>query len=100
MSRQAFENWMTDEGKWPTAIEMANGNYKLSTASQSWKVWLAATATALERAAEACDGINADYTARYVASEAKGPPNLDYLDGASDGAKECAEAIRALKEKP
>jgi len=59
----------------------------------------AATAAALELAAEVCDGINADYTARYVAAGATRPNNLDFLDGASDGAEECAAAIRALKEE-
>jgi hypothetical protein len=53
---------------------------------------------ALERAALKCDEIKAVYSARYVAASAKTPNNLDFLDGASDGAEECAAAVRALKE--
>ena len=104
MTRQAFEAFITappfemgisrfdDRGAWP-------GSYKSYETDLVWQSWQAATAAALERAAEVCDGINADYTARYVAAGATMPNNLDFLDGASDGAEECAEAIRALKDE-
>ena len=46
---------------------------------QAWQAWKAATDAALERAAEVCETFGADPWAV---------------------SKECAEAIRALKEKP
>jgi len=92
MTRQAFENWMTDEGKWPAAIEMADGNYKLSTASQSWKVWQAATDAALERAAQVCDA------AEIFAWEQWKGTGHPHTEGVSDGAASLARDIRALKD--
>lgn len=99
MSRQAFEAWVRTVDKSLSLHKVPDGGYKYTRTKSAWSAYKAATDAALERAAEVCDGINADYTARYVAAGAKMPNNLDFLDGASDGAEECAEAIRALKDE-
>ena len=54
----------------------------------------AATAAALERAEKACEEEAAD-----IRSEGKGCHTGQY-DHMADGAGRCAQAIRALKEKP
>ena len=76
-TRQAFE-------KWVSRTYAKNTDYKvLSLTSGAWSTWKAATAAALERAAEVCETI------------------LDEISFANayECANECAEAIRALKEQ-
>lgn len=42
-TRKNFENWMTDGGAWPRAVEKnQNGEYKLMQAAYAWIVWQAA----------------------------------------------------------
>jgi len=85
MSRQAFEEWV---GKGlhleqiPTGAPFA-GDYRSIVMQTRWDAWQAATAAALERAAEVCETI------------------LDELSFANayECANECAEAIRALKDE-
>jgi len=41
--RKQFEYWMSDEGKFPKAIERSRaGDYILMVANLSWKAWQAA----------------------------------------------------------
>ena len=41
--REAFENWMTNDGKFPRAVEKdANGQYVLMQTASAWNVWVAA----------------------------------------------------------
>ena len=37
--RKAFEKWMSNDGKWPKAIEKRNGNYVLMQTSSAWEAW-------------------------------------------------------------
>ncbi|MBL8469682.1 hypothetical protein [Methyloversatilis discipulorum] len=59
MSREAFEAWMSDDGKNPRAVERgADGSYLLLTAGPYWNVWQAALAWAYEDAARVCEGMH------------------------------------------
>lgn len=40
-SRKQFEEWMTDMGKHPLAIEKVDGNYILASARTQWEAWKA-----------------------------------------------------------
>lgn len=41
--RERFEAWMSDDGKWPRAIERdSKGEYLLAKAASDWTVWQAA----------------------------------------------------------
>lgn len=83
MTRQAFEAFISappfemgisrfdDRGAWP-------GNYKSYETDLAWQSWQAATNAALERAAAVCETFGSDPWAV---------------------SKECAEAIRALKDE-
>ena len=85
MNRQAFEAFVTtppfemgisrfdDRGAWP-------GSYKSYETDLAWQSWQAATAAALERAAEVCEKLGAATNGTYERNQ------------------ECAEAIRALKD--
>ena len=56
MSREAFEVWFSDQGQFPMACEKGRGGfYLLQHANTSWIAWQAATAAALEEAAEIAD---------------------------------------------
>ena len=51
-SREAFEAWLSDDGKWPAAVERdRHGNYRLAQAANAWPIWQAAEARGMERAA-------------------------------------------------
>src|SRR4051812_27217311 len=40
--RQIFEHWMSDEGRWPQAIEKdRSGQYRLAQACSAWAAWAA-----------------------------------------------------------
>ena len=80
--REEFEAWVSESG-W-NLERNAEGNYCTSTTDAAWGGWQAASAAALERAAEVCETI------------------LDELSFANayECSNECAAAIRALKEKP
>ena len=41
MTRQMFENWYSDGGKFPKAIERNGDGYKLKHAHDSWTAWQA-----------------------------------------------------------
>ncbi|MCZ9578928.1 hypothetical protein K9J15_03600 [Enterobacter cloacae] len=43
-SRKQFEEWMTDMGKHPLAIEKVDGNYILASARTQWEAWNASRA--------------------------------------------------------
>jgi len=45
--RKLFENFMSDDGKWPKAIERSGPGYKLMTSQHAWTVWQAAFAVRL-----------------------------------------------------
>ena len=69
MSRQAFEAWCKDHHAVDWAIDLA------------WQSWQAATDAALERAAKVCEKLGTATNGIYERNQ------------------ECAEAIRALKDK-
>ena len=51
-SRRLFENWMSDGGKFPKAIERSgDGSYKLMQAHSAWTAWSAALDAALAQPA-------------------------------------------------
>ena len=87
MSRQAFEEWV---GKGlhleriPTGAPFA-GDYRNIVMQTRWDAWQAATAAALERAAQACEDASQEYEP-YTGQ----PRGLQHT---------CAAAIRALKDE-
>ena len=93
--REAFEAWV-----WRVYPE--NTIYKvLSPSSGYWQTWQAATEVERERCAKVCDAIAEDKWALY-----KGRPPYtgkepgrasDYTQGQSDGADQCADAIRKVE---
>jgi len=95
-NRQAFEEWAIST--WHSVERIADdpdnflsGQYKSVVTNTRWDAWQAATAAALERAAQACEEEAAD-----IRSEGKGCHTGQY-DHMADGAGRCAQAIRALK---
>lgn len=40
--REAFEKWMSQDGKWPKAVERHNGTYVLMQTEFAWEAWRAA----------------------------------------------------------
>jgi hypothetical protein len=40
--REAFEKWMSQDGKWPKAVERSNGSYVLLATAAAWEAWRAA----------------------------------------------------------
>lgn len=96
--REAFEAFVTGNGEWPAAAEMGNGKYKLYSTSQAFLAWQAATAAERERCAKRCDAIAEDKWALYKGRApytGKEPGRAsDHTQGQSDGADQCADAIR------
>ncbi|EQB0486257.1 hypothetical protein ACYAO4_002727 [Cronobacter turicensis] len=43
-SREQFEKWMSDNGKYPLAIEKMDKNYILATTRTQWEAWQASRA--------------------------------------------------------
>ncbi|EPO4108682.1 hypothetical protein ACUADT_001075 [Enterobacter cloacae] len=43
-SRKQFEEWFSDQGRHPYAIEKSNGNYILASANSAWQSWQASRA--------------------------------------------------------
>ena len=106
MNRQAFEAFITAppfdldigrfdvRGAWP-------GNYRSYDVDRAWKAWQAATNAAIDRAEKVCEAIENERWALY-----KGRPPYtgteqgradNYVQGESDGAGLCVNAIRALR---
>ena len=87
-TREAFEAQIRKQ--FPTANEelllgkLLNGRYVSLVTEHAWLAWKAATAAALERAAEVCVDISAH--------------QLTFQQRKT--AATCADAIRALKEQP
>ena len=102
MSRKAFESEAIKHGFILDRLDKSGVYVQLIT-EQAWSIWQAATAAALERAAQACEAIENDKWALYKGRKpytGKEPGRAsDYVQGQSDGAGDCAEAIRALKEE-
>ena len=82
-TRQAFETEARKHGFILDRLDKSGVYVQLIT-EQAWSIWQAATAAALERAAEVCVDISAH--------------QLTFQQRKS--AATCAEAIRALKEQP
>ncbi len=40
--REAFERWMSEDGKWPDAVAHRYGHYVLAQTESAWKAWQAA----------------------------------------------------------
>ena len=88
-TREAFEKWAIEAGYLVERIaydpdNFLSGQYKSILTNTRWAAWQAATAAALERAAEVCVDISAH--------------QLTFQQRKT--AATCAEAIRALKEQP
>jgi len=85
-TRESFEEWYEvdcypcEHSNWFRLD--SDGDYEFEEVQSAWRTWQAATAAALERAAEVCETI------------------LDELSFANayECSNECAEAIRALKD--
>ena len=84
-SREAFEWWMSDEGKSPKAVERNGECYKLMQAQICWSAWQpawqAATLAEREACAKVCEEVGSEYDDQEVY------------------ASWCAKAIRARSEK-
>ena len=102
--REAFETFITAPpfkrrslgrfdalGAWP-------GNYINNEINFAWKVWQAATEAEREWCAKVCDAIAEDKLALYKGRApytGKEPGRAsDHTQGQSDGADQCADAIR------
>lgn len=46
--REAFEKWMTEDGKWPEAVMRNDDQYRLAQAASAWTAWQAAWQAAWE----------------------------------------------------
>lgn len=92
-TRQAFETEARKHGFILDRLDKSGVYVQLIT-EQAWSIWKAATDAALERAEKACEEEAAD-----IRSEGKGCHTGQY-DHMADGAGRCAQAIRALKDKP
>lgn len=92
-TREAFETEARKHGFILDRLDKSSVYVQLIT-EQAWSIWQAATAAALERAEKACEE-----EAANIRSEGKGCHTGQY-DHMADGAGRCAQAIRALKEKP
>ena len=93
-SREAFEAWYFGNPITPShaADKNADGQYKYAAAHTAWNVWQAATDRARDVAVKACDGV------QMRADAADVDHNDKYHEGRSDGAAQCAAAIKeALK---
>jgi arsenate reductase-like glutaredoxin family protein len=42
VTREAFEHWYSNAGKYPEAVERSGDNYKLLQANGAWQAWQAA----------------------------------------------------------
>lgn len=81
MSREAFEAWISENDEYPHACRKdPDGRYAFPSVRNAYFIWQAATAAALEEAAQACE------------SEAE-----LWQEGVE--ARLCAARIRALKEE-
>lgn len=88
MNRGAFEAWMRREYGDISLDRTGTGEYREWFVWRTWQAWRVATNSALEEAAEVCERIGPAMAERYG-------PGAECIT-TSD---ECAEAIRALKEK-
>mgnify|MGYP006935475451 CR=1 FL=1 len=97
MSREAFEAWFSDQGRFPRACEKGrDGGYLLQHANTSWSAWQAARAAALEEAARVCHHKYMELRHGVDRTD----PTDDYEYGLREEiAVELREAIRALREK-
>ncbi|NML34882.1 hypothetical protein [Paraburkholderia antibiotica] len=93
----AFTKWWKEHGQF---VRAGGGQYEISFAFAAWN---ASRREALEEAFTVCNDIAVDrwnlYKGHspYTGSE-DGRAN-PYVEGESDGAEKCAEAIRALSQK-
>lgn len=103
MSRQAFEAWVRTVDKSLSLHKVPDGGYKYPRTKSAWSAYKAATNAALARAEKACEAIENERWALY-----KGRPPYtgteqgradNYVQGESDGAGLCADAIRAMKDE-
>lgn len=89
MSREAFEAWISENDEHPRAcMKDPDGRYAFPSVRNTYFIWQAARAAALEEAAEVCERIGPAMAESYG-------PGAECIT-TSD---ECADAIRALKEK-
>ena len=91
-TRQAFETEARKHGFILDRLDKSGVYVQLIT-EQAWSIWQAATATALERAAEVCVSLRDETVMSKYAS-------IGNCTAARDSAQRCYEAICALKERP
>ena len=89
-TREEFEAWFTSKRGYGMLSKLPpnTGGYEWVVASEAWEVWQAATAVERERCAKVCEAIGIEarkeWKTHYKAHD----------DGRSDGANDCAAAIR------
>lgn len=49
LERERFENWASDEGKYPRAVEKRGGEYLLLATQSKWETWQAALSSKQEK---------------------------------------------------
>lgn len=75
--RAAFEKWMSDDGKWPQAVERsANGGYKLLQAANAWNVWQARAQLTHPPAAPALVPLPYDRLTKLMAESGLSPSRI------------------------
>jgi hypothetical protein len=62
MIRQTFENWYSDGGKFPRAIERSGDGYQLKHAHDAWTSWQIASAATAEKCASMAENCPPEVT--------------------------------------
>lgn len=103
-SRESFEVWAS--GKRFSVIRMSPGShdtYASRSTEFAWLSWQVAEKQALERAVKTCDSVSVDrwnlYKGRSPYTGSEDGRASPHVQGESDGADKCAEAIRALMKQ-
>ena len=94
--REVFESWMKSENP-GTNFQKSDGRYLYTAASLAWNAWQAATAAERERCAKVCEAIcDVNWSIYKGYGENKAHPRRanTYMEGISDGAGQCANAVR------
>lgn len=50
LAREVFERWVSDDGKFPRAVEKRGGEYLLLATQSKWETWQAALSSKQEEA--------------------------------------------------
>lgn len=91
LERTVFERWYSNDGQWSNGIERSGEGYKYQGADHAWRVWQVAVKFEREACAKVCESYQ-DWAGNWglYGNEA----------AATQGAKDCAAAIRLRSNEP